>query len=125
MANETTNEVAAQGPHFTVRFAKDAAGRMHAATFLAVEAPVKDVRKLRYWFQMMANDGWVKNTEGFSHERGQIFAFKSFQCRIPCFREGNVWFLTHGFIKKKDRWPEVEFERAERIRTEHLSRKGK
>lgn len=124
MTNEHTNDVVEQGPKFSVRYAKDAQGRMHAAEFLA-EISEKDARKLRYWFRMMANLGRIANDEGFVHERGSIFAFKSFQCRVPCFRQGDVWFLTHGFTKKKDKWPEAEFTRAERIMAEHLARKGK
>jgi hypothetical protein len=124
MMNESTSDVAAQGPTFSVRYAKDAQGRMNALAFLAQEAPAKDVRRFQHWFHVLAAQGQMNKTEALGHERGPIFAFKAFQCGIPCFRHGDTWFLTHGFIKEKDRWPEAEFQRAERIMAEHLARKG-
>lgn len=124
MTMETTSDLAAWGPNSSVRYAKDSKARMHAAEFLKTVAPAKDARRLRHWFQVMANDGRIQNPQAFKHERGPMFAFKAFECRVPCFRTGSAWFLTHGFLKKKARWPETEFQRAERIMAEHLARKG-
>lgn len=31
-------------------------------------------------------------------------------------------YLTHGFKKKRDKWPDSELAKAERIRSEHIER---
>ncbi len=124
MSEKQETGVVARGPHGSVEFARDAQGWAYAADFLAHQAPSKDARRLRRWFQVMANEGRITNPQAFKHERGAIFAFKSSQCRVPCFQKLQAWYLTHGFIKKKDRWLEVEFRRADRIMAEHLERGG-
>lgn len=122
MSNE--NNVVVAGSKMTIAFALDATGKMHAQVFLSLEAPTKDVGRLYHAFRVMAEHGAIRNPETFRMERAPIFGFKSFQCRIPCFRQGNVWLLTHGFIKKQDKWPSAEFDRALRIMAEHQARKG-
>jgi len=71
-------------------------------------------------FQRMADHGRIHNREKFRKVEGHIYEFKKYQHRIGCFRERQTWFLTHGFVKKSDRWLPQEIERANRIRTEHL-----
>jgi hypothetical protein len=43
--------------------------------------------------------------------------------RIPCFRIGNRWILTHGFWKEpRSEWPERHFAEANRIYQEVMAR---
>jgi hypothetical protein len=82
-------------------------------------------------FQMMANYGAVAPKR---HKREMDFlsAFrhevKNLQIRFPCFRDGDRWILTHGFIKpgakkKLGEWPQSEVDRAKNIKTEYFKRK--
>lgn len=122
--NEKENVVVV-GAKMSVEFAKDAQGRMHAKVFLEAEIDAADRTKLMRIFQRLAESGVVTNREHFRHEQGPIWGAKSFQARVACFRHGNAWLLTHGFVKKTDKWPTQEIERALRIMAEHLARKGK
>ena len=113
------------GPARTIDYAVDAQGRRHARDFLHEKCPTKDAKSIFHKCRVMAEHGAQGlQREAFKHEAGEIFAFKSFQARVAAFQQGKTWFLTHGFIKKKDKWPPAELTRAERIRLEHLSRRG-
>lgn len=116
-----------RGPARTIAYAIDANGRMPARDFLesahGKDAPSKqELAALRHAFKVMANQGVIRNHEQFRKERGDIFGFKNYQARIAAFQVGTTWYLTHGFKKKRDKWPETELVRAERIRSEYLSR---
>lgn len=117
-------DVVESGKMRTIRFACSPSGRLLAKDFLET-VEQRDKKKVMALFQRMADYGedGVANEQHFKHEEGEIWAFKRGQIRIPCFRVENCWFLTHGFKKKTDKWPQSQLERAETIRTHHL--KGK
>ena len=118
-------DVIVAGPLRTIAHARDARGRAHARAFLDIECPRKDHSRLHHWFDVIAHMGErASNREGFRHEAGPIHAFKSAEARVATFRVANTWLLTHGFIKKRDRWRAAEIRRAERIRAEHMAREG-
>lgn len=50
-------------------------------------------------------------------EGTDLFEFKNFQIRMPCFfvRGGRI-MLTHGLVKKTDKLPASEIKRAEQIK---------
>ena len=81
-----------------------------------------DRAKLIALFLRMSNHGRIQNEEKFKHEDGKIFAFKSGQIRITCFQIEKDWFLTHGFIKKRQKCPPAELIRAENIRIDFVNR---
>jgi hypothetical protein len=116
---------AAVGAAATVDFATDANEHQLARSFLADELTSEQQIKMVALFQWLADFGKIVNREKFKKLSGtdNIYEFKHNQIRIGCFQSGRYWYLTHGFIKKKDDWPPTEVARAERIRTEHLSRK--
>lgn len=83
-------------------------------------------------FSRMAQIGRLKDTK-FSKEAGRLFGFKgevqNLLIRFPCFQDGAIWVLTHGFFKpgaQKGRgsWPASEIDRANEIMAEYLKRKG-
>lgn len=120
-----SEDIIINGTMRTIAYARDASGRAHAQDFLDGECPEKDRKRIRHWFVLIAEHGEAHaSREAFRHERGPIHAFKSFQARVGAFRIGNTWFITHGFIKKRDEWPPAELKRAIRIRAEHLAREG-
>lgn len=123
------SQLVEKGPARTVAYAIDANGDMPARDFLentkGKKAPSKqELAGLFHLFKVMTQQGKITNDEQFKKERGEIFGFKKYQARIAAFQLGDVWFLTHGFKKKKDKWPESEIGRAVRIREEHLARVG-
>ena len=77
----------------------------------------KVLRKFYALFQRMAERGVIRNKKKFRKEGGDdIYGFKgSAQHRIGCFLDRNTWVLTHGFVKKCDKWPIKEIGRAEKI----------
>jgi hypothetical protein len=60
----------------------------------------------------------INNREKFKKLENDLFEFKVFQIRIPCFYDGRSIVLTHGFKKKQDDIPPAEIKRARRIKDE-------
>ena len=123
MGKEPDNNLVCRGPWGTIRYAICFNGRMPSQDFLS-DLSIEDQAKFLALFDRMAQVGQIRNREQFKKVEGRIFEFKRFQIRVGCFQSGNSWVLTHGFVKKKNRWPKAELERAERIRREHLESRG-
>ena len=111
-----------EGGHEPSRYARDASGHSHAMQFLRTCGNPPTRGRFFLLFQLLAEDGHIASRRKFRKERGDIWGFKSGDARIAAFPYGRVWYLTHGFIKRRDRWPPAELDRAERIRWEHLKR---
>jgi hypothetical protein len=128
-SDDRAKRVVVRGAAKTVEYAVDANGAMPAKEFLDSgfadgslnKAELAGIRRL---FEKMAAHGRITSKQKFRKERGEIYAFKRGQIRVPAFCIGNTWYLTHGFKKKKDKWLDTELDRADRIRHEHLNRKG-
>lgn len=84
---------------------------------------LSDQAKLANLFRRTADLGEIVHREKFKQLRGEIWEFKAHQIRVLCFRDGNAWVLTHGFIKKRDNVRTSEIDRADDIRDEDLARK--
>ncbi len=123
MSGPADKNIAASGTWGTVEYACRADGTRPAQDFLD-NLEDKEKAALVALFKRMADHGRITNETKFKHEEGEIYAFKRFQTRLPCFRIGSSWFMTHGFIKKKDRWPPTEINRAKDIMHEHKARLG-
>lgn len=113
------------GPQGAVVYARAANGELMALDFLnSITSPgrtdLKDARKIRELCKRLARNGKIPNPKNFVRERGEIWGLKSHQVRIGAFQHGRIWFLTHGFIKKCDKWPEAELNRADEIRVQQL-----
>lgn len=110
------------GPHRRIRWAIDSRGRMPAADFFD-GLPDSKQASFMALFQLFSDKGFIENREHFRKLRGEIWEFKRSQARMPCFSsECGVVVVTHGFVKKQQKTPDVEIERADRIRQEHLER---
>jgi len=121
MTASTPDNFAVSGTWGEVRYAVDAQGRMPAKEFVE-GLSTEDVKKVLLLLRRLATDGKITNREKFRKERGEIFALKAFQIRIPCFQHERTWYLTYGFTKKGDNWKAADLDRADRIRLEHLNR---
>ncbi|NLG44769.1 MAG: hypothetical protein GX547_16125 [Phycisphaerae bacterium] len=124
MSSGTDSPIVVRGIARTIEYAVCLDGSMPAKDF--VEAlDDSDQRKLDTLFRRLADTGKIFNREQFKLVEGEIFEFKRYQVRVGCFQIGSRWLLTHGFVKKQDRWPKAELTRANRIREEHLERERK
>lgn len=115
-----------EGTYFSIRCLELADGSCPAGTFLD-SLSAGDRRKLDVLFEMLGNSGKIWNTEKFKKLEGSdnIWEFKSFQVRIPCFfAQGRKVILLFGLIKKKDKYNAEEIERAERYRDWYLGQFG-
>ena len=116
--------IVVRGTARAIEYAVCSDGSMPAKEFIE-GLDDSDQRKLDTLFRRLSETGKIFNREQFKLVDGQIFEFKRYQVRVGCFQIGTRWLLTHGFIKKQDKWPKAELARANRIRTEHLERERK
>jgi hypothetical protein len=114
--------VVPRGRSRTLAYATDASASRPAKDFLDTQTADRIRVQFFLYFTLLADEGRIANVQKFRKERGNIWGFKVSDARIASFSHGRAWFLTHGFRKKRDRWPATELARAERIRWEHLLR---
>jgi mRNA-degrading endonuclease RelE of RelBE toxin-antitoxin system len=115
-----------EGHYYKIECLEFSDGSCPAGDFLdELEKP--DRRKLDTLFERLATTGRIDNREKFKKLEGsdQIWEFKSFQIRIPCFftRDKRV-ILLFGLVKKKNKYQKSEVERAEQYRSSYLQRPG-
>ena len=123
MNRRTDNIIVARGKGGIVRYAVQRNGKMPAEEFIAdlyKSLTKQKIGKLLVLFQNKAN-GIKLNQLQFKHLEDEIWQFKSGQVRILCFRIDKDIFLTHGFIKKRDKCPPKEISKAKSIMQEHLN----
>jgi hypothetical protein len=94
-------------------------GSSPAVEFLAEF--VRDERqKIDVLFERMGQFGEIQNRQKFKKlERTDgLFAFKSFQIRLPCFlRRHRMVYLLFGLRKQSNAWKPSEVRRAEEYRS--------
>lgn len=125
MSNRTiSDDVLARGDWGEVSFAPDPSGKLQAKTFLEslTDAEYRSVMSL---IHRLASTGKIQNTEQFRKEEGKIFAIKRHQIRVGCFQMARVWYQTHGFTKKQNKWPKSELTRASEICDHYLASHSK
>ncbi len=113
-----------QGDIFSIEFFVASDGSTPAEEWLDSQ-PMKMQQKLAALFKMLGDVGKIYNEQKFKHLTGtdQLFEFKADQGRVLCFFfVGKRVILTHGFLKKSDKTPKGEIERAEKMKTEFVSR---
>jgi phage-related protein len=94
-----------------------------------LESLDKKMRAKMVWTIAVLESGGAELKEPYSkHLRGGIFELRAkvgsnISRVLYFFFIGRQAVLTHGFIKKGDNTPPSEIEKAERYRSEYLSRK--
>lgn len=118
--------VAYVGAKKRIEYAVDRSGQSPGLEFYAM-LDDRNKAKFNAFFQRMGEHGEIKNREQFKKIEGTDFwEFKWFQIRMVCrFRPGGVVLISHGFEKKKDRIPDAEIQRAQRIFTEDNERESR
>lgn len=107
-----------EGRALTIQALELADGSCPAGDFLDA-LDEGDRQKMDVLFERLGDTGRITNKEKFKKLEGsdKIFAFKSFQIRIPCFFTADKRvMLCFGLKKKKDKYSNPEIERAEAYR---------
>lgn len=108
--------VAYKGSKFTIAFAQTGSGCPAGEFFDALED--SDKAKLMALFRLLGDQGRISNPEKFGSLGGGLYEFKSHQIRMPfayARHERGLVIISHGFIKKRDKAPKEEIDRAKRI----------
>jgi len=111
-----TRRVAYKGSKFTIAFAQTGSGCPAGEFFDALED--SDKAKLMALFRLLGDQGGISNPEKVGRLGEGLYEFKSFQIRMPfayARHERRLVIISHGFIKKRDKAPKEEIERAKRI----------
>ena len=109
--------VAYKGLKFTVAYALEKSGTSPGAAFFN-DLSLSDKAKLLALFKRIGDHGEISNPEKFGSLGDGLWEFKSFQVRMPfayCKKQRGWIVITHGFIKKKDKAPQSEIDRAWKI----------
>jgi phage-related protein len=116
--------IAVEGQQGVVAYIPAKNGKFLAGEFMAGLFSKKETEKsaAAIWrlFQHLAKLGTVRNEQKFKKVEGEIWEFKDYQARVFGFFGRNAagkrcFFLTHGFIKKKQKLPRTEIDRANSI----------
>ncbi|MDR0380572.1 MAG: type II toxin-antitoxin system RelE/ParE family toxin [Oscillospiraceae bacterium] len=119
--------VAVQNFEFDVKFYKKEDGTRPAENFIA-ELPPKMKAKMLRMVDMLEVNGSALRMPYSEHLDDGIFELRAqvgtdISRVLYFFIVGRKVILTHGFIKKTQRTPPSEIERAKKYRTEFLNRK--
>lgn len=109
--------IARKGKVFTIAYARDREGSYPGEQFFNALS-LADKAKLMKLFEILGDHGKHSNEQKFGDLGDGLYEFKSFQIRMPfaySSHEKGVVLITHGFIKKRDKAPPAEIERARRI----------
>jgi|266.fasta.fasta_contig_101_520427_length_617_multi_4_in_0_out_0_1 hypothetical protein len=110
------------GNKFDIEFIEFGNGKSEAEEFYNGLSE-KDKVGIYKLFMALGNNGFIKSKTHFIYEGDKIYAFKNEQVRFLCFftNERKV-VITHGFIKKQDKIPANEKEKA--LKVKKLYEKG-
>lgn len=123
---QETTVLAYAGSVYDIEFYKRESGEVLAEEWLE-SMSLQTQQKFAALFAWMGDHGRITNEQKFKHltDSDQIFEFKDGQGRILCFFFiGQRIILTHGCIKKGDKTPKGQIERAEALKQEFLSREN-
>lgn len=104
--------VAYEGEKFIIEWYYDENGKSKVLEYFQ-SLPTSQQDKLYNLFKVMGNVGKIFNHTKFNFEGDGIFAFKPQPDRFLCFfYSGGKIIVTNGFVKKQDKLPREEKERA-------------
>lgn len=85
-----------------------------------------DAKKFAHLLMMMGDIGGIRNEQKFRNEGDKIYCFKPQPHRFLCFfiEKGKV-IITNAFMKKQQKLPKAEKERALRCKKDYELRNKK
>lgn len=107
------------GNVFRIAFARDRSGASPAEEFYEGLSITEKAQLMDLFHRLAdADPGKPRNPEKFGSLDDGLYELKSFQIRMPfAYAKGErgLVLITHGFIKKRQKAPPTEIERAKRI----------
>ena len=114
--------IAYAGDTLTIEWYHDDSGKSGALHYFQ-KLPISQKKKLAHLFQLLANIGTIRNEQKFRNEGDKIFAFKPAPDRFLCFfYEGGKVIVTNAFVKKTNKLPKREKEKAIKARQDYIKR---
>jgi phage-related protein len=111
-----------QGPAFTIEWFWDAQGRSPPLEYFE-RLPEDRQDDLLMLLKRLGDSGRIFDKTKFRNEGDQIFAFKPQPDRFLCFfTAGRRIIITNAFVKKSDRLPSGEKDRALRAKADFETR---
>ena len=106
------NYIAYQGDVYQIEFYFDEKGKSQPRDYLE-NMTASDAKKLAHLLELMGDIGTIRNKEKFRNEGDKIYAFKPQPHRFLCFFvSGKKIIITNAFMKKQQKLPSAEKERA-------------
>ena len=114
--------VAYKGSQFTIEWYYDANGKSDVFEYYeSLDFPQK--RKIIMLFKKMSDFGRIRDITKFRNEGNKIYAFKPKPDRfLSFFYTGSKIIVTNAFVKKSDKLPDEEKERALKRRQDYIRR---
>ncbi|MEQ8470019.1 MAG: type II toxin-antitoxin system RelE/ParE family toxin [Marinoscillum sp.] len=120
--DELPEYIAYQGDVYQIEFYFDEKGKSQARDYLSDLKPGV-VKKFAHLLQMIGDAGQIRNKEKFRNEGDKIYAFKPQPHRFLCFFfDGNKIILTNAFMKKQQKLPKSEKNKALKNKTDYENR---
>lgn len=108
--------IAYEGQEFTIEWYFDEKGRSQALEYYNLQSDERK-RKTLNLIRLLAEQGKIFDKTKFMYEEDGIYAFKPQPDRYLCFFfKGKKVIITNAFVKKTQKLPNVEKERALRVR---------
>ena len=117
-----TKWLAYQGTAFTIEWYVDERGRSEAWEYYQ-QQPFGQQRRLLNLFRVMGDQGKIFDETKFRNEGDGIYAFKPQPDRYLCFFfRGRKIVITNAFMKKANKLPQNEKERARNAYANYVKR---
>ncbi len=105
--------LAYDGDFYRIEFYYDKKGISQSKDYVQEKLQEHDIRKFVQLLMMMGDLGQIRNREKFRNEGDKIYAFKPQPHRFLCFFfEGRRIIITNAFMKKQQKLPSGEKEKA-------------
>ncbi len=114
--------IAYQGQAYQIEWYYDTKGKSQALEYYQSLPPV-DRRKVLRLFQLIGEIGQIRDKTKFRNEGDKVYAFKPQPHRFLCFFfEGQKIIVSNAFVKKQQKLPKNEKDRALRIMISYQQR---
>jgi phage-related protein len=121
--NELSDYIAYKGDFYQIEFYFDEKGKSQPRDYVGEKLDREDAKKFIQLLVMMGDTGQIRNNEKFRNEGDKIYAFKPKPHRFLCFffDKGKI-IITNAFIKKQQKLPASEKEKALRRKQDYEQR---
>ncbi len=120
------DHIAYQGEIYQIEFYYKANRRCQPREYMQEKFSGADAKKFAHLLMMLGDTGSIRNEQKFRNEGDKIYCFKPQPHRFLCFffEKGKI-IITNAFIKKQQKLPKAERERALRCKKDYEIRNRK